>query len=173
LPIAGFDLGNSPAQFTPQSVGGKYVVLTTTNGTKALLHCRLADRILIGSFANLSPLCTRFFQCPRVDLVCAGTDEQVTDEDLLLAGAIAERLAAGGNWKLDESSQRCRGGWQEVVRGARDDELPSRIVTTIRSALGGRNLIKIGSQRDIETAAAIDRFDIVPHFDPATGEVTA
>ena len=39
LPIEGFDLGNSPAEFMPQAVGGKTVVLTTTNGTKALLQC--------------------------------------------------------------------------------------------------------------------------------------
>src|SRR5687768_3032349 len=48
LPIAGFDLGNSPRDYTPERVGGKTVVFTTTNGTKAMLQCRQAARVLIG-----------------------------------------------------------------------------------------------------------------------------
>ena len=51
-PIAGFDLGNSPAEYTAERVGGKTVVLTTTNGTRALLHSRQAARVLVAAFAN-------------------------------------------------------------------------------------------------------------------------
>ena len=82
LAIPGFDLGNSPTEFTPEQVGGKYVVLTTTNGTKALLHCRAAEQVLVAALANLSALCGVLTDCPRVELVCAGTDGHVTEEDL-------------------------------------------------------------------------------------------
>ena len=34
--IAGFDLGNSPEEYTEQIVAGKRIVLTTTNGTRAI-----------------------------------------------------------------------------------------------------------------------------------------
>src|ERR1700761_4796956 len=37
LPIEGFDLGNSPGAFTPAACSGKTVVMTTTNGTRAIL----------------------------------------------------------------------------------------------------------------------------------------
>ena len=35
--IPGFDLGNSPREFTRETVEGKTILITTTNGTRALL----------------------------------------------------------------------------------------------------------------------------------------
>ncbi|PYN56350.1 MAG: 2-phosphosulfolactate phosphatase, partial [Candidatus Rokuibacteriota bacterium] len=53
-PIAGFDLGNSPLEFTRERVGGRTVVLTTSNGTRALLAAREASAIGIAAFVNLT-----------------------------------------------------------------------------------------------------------------------
>lgn len=52
LPIKGFDLGNSPSGYTRERVAGRTVVFTTTNGTRALERCRLAQRVLPGAFVN-------------------------------------------------------------------------------------------------------------------------
>ena len=49
LPIAGFDLGNSPAEYTRERVAGKTVVFTTTNGTRAMKRCHAAHRVLVGA----------------------------------------------------------------------------------------------------------------------------
>ena len=54
--IPGFDLDNTPTKYSPEAIGGKTVIFTTTNGTKALQHCRAADRILLGSFNSLHAL---------------------------------------------------------------------------------------------------------------------
>src|SRR3954466_4840732 len=51
--IPGFDLGNSPSEYTPAAVGGRLVFITTTNGTRALQHARLAKRVVVASFLNL------------------------------------------------------------------------------------------------------------------------
>ncbi len=51
--IDGFDFGNSPGDYTPERVAGRTVVFTTTNGTRALLHCRSAARVALGAFVNL------------------------------------------------------------------------------------------------------------------------
>ena len=53
LPIPGFDLGNSPGEFTPEVCDGKTLVMTTTNGTRAILASLEAERVYIASFANL------------------------------------------------------------------------------------------------------------------------
>ena len=53
LPIPGFDLGNSPADFTPDICREKTVVMTTTNGTRAILASIEAERVYIASFTNL------------------------------------------------------------------------------------------------------------------------
>src|SRR5205823_10380648 len=87
LPIPGFDVGNSPAEYTRQRVGGKTVVFTTTNGTRAMQRCKFASRVLLGAFVNFSAVCRELAVVDHVALVCAGTDGHVTREDTLLAGA--------------------------------------------------------------------------------------
>jgi 2-phosphosulfolactate phosphatase len=87
-----FDLGNSPREFSPEKVGGKTIVMTTTNGTRALRACTHARQILIGAFLNLSTLARWIEQNepPKLLLVCAGTFEEAAYEDTLAAGALVE-----------------------------------------------------------------------------------
>jgi 2-phosphosulfolactate phosphatase len=175
LPIDGFDLGNSPAEYTPQVVSDKTVVLTTTNGTKALLHCQAASEIVIGAFVNLSAVCEYLTNSPDaaamdVDVVCAGTKLQVTWDDVLLAGAVTERLAAGGILRLDDQAAIARDAWLAISNSA-GGELKDSLSAALRESRGGRNLVRIGMQSDIELAAAIDAHLVLPHFDPETGRV--
>src|SRR3954469_19810045 len=59
LPIAGFDLGNSPRSCTPEICRGKTLVMTTTNGTRAILAALDAERVLIGAFPNFAATAQR------------------------------------------------------------------------------------------------------------------
>ncbi len=176
--IEGFDLGNSPAEYVPRIVAGKTIVLTTTNGTKALLQCAGSERILMGSFVNLSALCSVLAGRQNVDLVCAGTDGQITREDVLVAGAIVDRLTVEPSstepeWELNGEAWAARDAWLAVVTGATDGELTARLIEAMRASRGGENLIAIGMSGDIELAAQIDRFTIVPRFDPVSGRIEA
>src|ERR1700754_471578 len=91
--VDGFDFGNSPFSYTREKVGGKTVVLTTTNGTHALHQSIRAKRIVIGSFLNLTALCNWLAAQPEdVVLVCAGWKNNFNLEDTLFAGAVADRL---------------------------------------------------------------------------------
>ena len=177
LPIEGFDLGNSPAEYTPDAVAGKTVVLTTTNGTKALVHCQAASEIVLGAFVNLSVLCGHLIDnvqagTAEVDVVCSGTERHVTREDVLLAGAIAQRLA-GENWQLDDQAAIARDAWLAVSNSAAGGELIARLSAALGESRGGKNLIKIGMAGDIELAADVDRFAIVPRFDATTKRIEA
>jgi 2-phosphosulfolactate phosphatase len=89
-----FDLGNSPREFTAEKVQGKTIVMTTTNGTRALRACAGAKTVFIGSFLNLRATANRLLEHkPRhLVLVCSGTYEQPAFEDILAAGAICERV---------------------------------------------------------------------------------
>ena len=173
--IEGFDLGNSPAEYTAARVGGKTVVLTTTNGTKALLHSVAGSEILIGALVNLSAVCVRLQTAPPrgsapVDVVCAGTDGQITREDVLFAGAVADRLAANA-FQLDDSAEIARDAWRSVSGGASGGELQRRLIAAMSASRGGRNLIEIGMAGDIQLAARIDQVAIVPQFDPRSGRI--
>jgi 2-phosphosulfolactate phosphatase len=92
--VTGYDFGNSPFSYTKEKVGGKTVVLTTTNGTKALhLAQKRAYQVVIGSFLNLDSLCSYLkSEDKNVLLLCAGWKDQFNLEDTLFAGAVVNKL---------------------------------------------------------------------------------
>jgi 2-phosphosulfolactate phosphatase len=165
--IPGFDLGNSPAEYSRERVGGKTVVLTTTNGTRAMLRCKSARRVLIGAFVNFSAVCRELADEPEIALLCAGTDGHVTREDTLLAGAIVDDLARGKTSRLNDQAEIAADAWQTAVRLLTDRPLG----ITLRDSRGGRNLIEIGQENDIDLAAQIDKFDSVPELDLASWRI--
>ncbi len=162
--IPGFDLGNSPEEYSPAVVKDKTIVFTTTNGTKAMQRCRDARSVLIGAFVNFSALCERLSTIEQIDLICAGTDNQITREDVLLAGAVAEDMLEVhiGRVEMNDQALIALDAW----RSAREDmRHASPLVDKLRGSRGGRNLLELGHERDIDLAADIDRFAIVPTLD--------
>lgn len=105
-----FDLGNSPREFTPEKVGGKIIIMTTTNGTRALQACVGAKTIWIGSFLNLNALAKKLARekPAHLILVCAGTFEGAAFEDALAAGVLCEVLFQKSGCGLSDSAQIAR-----------------------------------------------------------------
>src|SRR5262249_7712626 len=95
LPLTGFDVGNSPAEF--RKLAGHRCVMTTTNGTVALRHMAAAKRVYIGALLNLEELARVLLEENPAELlcVCAGTGEEFALEDGLAAGGLIERLGVG------------------------------------------------------------------------------
>lgn len=104
LKLDGFDMGNSPEDFSIDKVSNKKIAMTTTNGTATLLACQNANRILIGSFLNLSALCNTLEKegAPFV-LVCSGWKGKVNIEDTLFAGAVAHKLRSSTSGDCDST----------------------------------------------------------------------
>ncbi len=172
--IDGFDLGNSPDEYTPQRVGGKTVLFTTTNGTRAMNRARQADEILIAGFVNASAVARRLFDREHIHIICAGTDGAVTREDVLLAGLLVERLQREGGMIYRQNAQAitARELWLgsfalPQALGAEPIE-PQRLAEELRKGHGGQNLADLGLDADILAAAQLDRFDLVPLLDPKT-----
>ena len=157
--VEGFDLGNSPPDFTAARVGGRPVVQTTTNGTAALLRCVEADDVLVGCFANLSAVCEHLATgSGPVHLVCAGTDRNLTAEDALFAGRAANRLVAAGVGTLDHHN-----GDPARLAAAFAAANPDT-AAAVRNSRGGRNLTRLGRGGDIAVCAAVDSAPVVPHL---------
>ncbi|RAJ29738.1 2-phosphosulfolactate phosphatase [Pedobacter cryoconitis] len=95
--VEGYDFGNSPFSYTAEKVAGKTIVLTTTNGTKALhLARKRASQVVIGAFLNLEALCAWLkTQEKDVLLLCAGWKDQFNLEDTIFAGAVVNQLRSG------------------------------------------------------------------------------
>lgn len=163
--IDGFDLGNSPSEYTPQTVGGRRVFLTTTNGTRALHHARRGRRVVVGALVNLSAVVESIRNEPRIDMLCAGTDDEESREDILTAGAIVDKLVAGDRsaWQLDDAAKASLAQWQ-----AYGDDLAAEL----RSTPGGRNLLEIGMDHDLVDCARIDTLAVVPELDIPAWRIT-
>jgi 2-phosphosulfolactate phosphatase len=164
--IAGFDLGNSPAEYTPASVAGKTIVFTTTNGTRAMQSCCLAGRVVIGAFVNLSAVCRSVAGDDTVHLLCAGTQGRVTREDVLLAGAIADRLCqpTGRTWEINDQARLAIDGWRaaaaKITRADGSIDAPA-LAAQLRESQGGLNLAAIGLDGDLLDVAQVDRISAV------------
>lgn len=186
--IPGFDLDNSPLKYTPESVAGRQVIFTTTNGTRALEAVRGAGRILVGAFVNRRALEASLLRDGRpVVLLCAGTDGFVTAEDVLFAGVAARSLRRLGAQGERASSSGARGtatpgaaaipGRLSAQRDAAIafatayDAGPAERLAVLRESLGGRNLIELGFDADIARAAEDSLFDLVPEFRPGEGVI--
>ncbi len=167
--IEGFDLGNSPAEYTREKMADRTLVFTTTNGTRALQHARLAKKILVGAFVNLSAICRDLQGEEDVVVLCAGTDRQITREDVLFAGAVTDELCRSGTWQVNDQAEIAADAWRSAVQQM---TAGSPLATLLRASLGARNLIEIGQERDIEIAAEVDKFDLVPVFDPRSGLIS-
>jgi len=164
LPIEGFDLGNSPAAYTEEVCGGKTVVMTTTNGTRAILASLEAERVLVAAFVNLRAtvevlsLNVLKVHALPVHIVCAGTDGHVSAEDTLMAGALVSGLTEyreippGNDEAVIAASY-----WRDAVsRNERDG-----LADPLSQGRGGRRVLELGLGADLADAARVDRFPLV------------
>ncbi|PZX20668.1 2-phosphosulfolactate phosphatase [Breznakibacter xylanolyticus] len=90
--VPGFDLDNSPFNYTRERIQGRTLVMSTSNGTRAIHGALPASRLLIGAFLNGDAVCKAISDDARVVLVCSGSQNAFTLEDALCAGFLAHRL---------------------------------------------------------------------------------
>lgn len=159
-PIAGFDLGNSPLELHGPLVGGRDLVYTTTNGTLAVEAVRQVPHILLAALVNRESTCQYLQQQTMGDvlLICAGTDGQITWEDVLTAGAIIDRLVDSANFQMGhDAATLAQAAWRSILPLASSaEQLPDRLEKELSRALGGSNLIESGYERDVHFAAQLD-----------------
>jgi 2-phosphosulfolactate phosphatase len=151
-----FDLGNSPREFTPSVVEGKSIVMTTTNGTRALQACRGASTRIICSFLNLRATADYLLglETTSLLLVCSGTGEQLAYEDVLCAGALAGLISAERPLSpLSDSALMAHRLYQEEEKN---------LESGLARSVNGRRLMALPELRaDVAFCAQRDRFYLV------------
>jgi 2-phosphosulfolactate phosphatase len=171
IPIPGFELGNSPGDFTPEICVGKTLVMTTTNGTRAILASLAAERVYIASFANLKAtadeLAVQLIENDRgrpAHIVCAGTEGFISLEDSLLAGALVSTLT---RMAFPSMAEKIPIANDEVFithlewLGASQTGPVRPLAELLALGRGGRNVKRVGLGADIEAASQVDRFNLV------------
>ncbi|HXG48369.1 MAG TPA: 2-phosphosulfolactate phosphatase [Methylomirabilota bacterium] len=139
-----FDLGNSPREFTAERVQGRTLVMTTTNGTRALRACAGARRVLVASFLNLRATANwlRQHQPARLIIVASGTGEEPALEDVLAAGALCEKVwpqYAGTGGHVADSAEIARRLYPLMQ---------NNLFEAMKNARNGRRLLGIPELRD-------------------------
>lgn len=91
--IPGFDFDNSPYKISLHDWSGKNVVLTTTNGTRALVAVQNGFRVIIGSFRNIDAVC-RYAKSLSHPIILLPVGDRGTPmlEDELCAKAMLNRI---------------------------------------------------------------------------------
>lgn len=146
--IPGFDRGNSPQEFT--GVGGGAVILTTTNGTRALVSAAaVCRRVLAGSLLNLEAVTAAARKAGEdVVVVCAGVLGAFALDDAYCAGRIVESLG-GEPTDAAAAAVRLRRSFASGEEG-------------LRASQSARNLLAAGLESDIPFCARESVLDVVP-----------
>ncbi|MCG0274942.1 MAG: 2-phosphosulfolactate phosphatase [Thermosediminibacteraceae bacterium] len=173
IKIPGFDLGNSPLEYKKELVAGKTVILTTSNGTKAIKASESAEHILIGCFLNASAVAKKALEfalsceIPGLAVVCAGTLGEFSLDDAVCAGLIVEYLVRNIERlneipELSDLAFACR----DLYLGHRHD-----LKAFISHAAHYRRLLDLGFEKDIDYCLQQDVLDCVPVYQKRTPKI--
>ena len=150
--IEGFQLGNSPREYTREVVAGKVVIFTTTNGTRALTAAKDATRVIVGSFVNFSAVADAVTGNEAVTLLCAGNNGRLSLEDFVCAGGLVHRLAKGES-QLNDAALAARAAYKNLKTDL------GRTLTATEHAL---RLADLGFRADLDFALKVDSVPVVP-----------
>jgi len=156
--IEGFDLGNSPLEYTKERVDGKAIIYSTTNGSRAIDKARYARDVAVGAFVNLSSLLGFLRDADRdVVILCSGNNGKFCMEDSVCGGMLLHALSesAGDELVMTDSALAAVALYKSFGRS---------IPKMIRASEYGKYLMGIGFSEDIEYCAAVDSLPILPQL---------
>lgn len=156
--IAGFDLGNSPLEFTPDRVAGSTIVLTTTNGTAAILVAASARVAAVAALSNVEAAGRWALEQERdVTLLCAGEQGGFSLEDAVCAGLLVGRLA--------EAARGCRVTDAALAALRLGERYAPQLGRLAEDSSWARRLAANGRGADVAACLTRGASEIVPRFE--------
>jgi 2-phosphosulfolactate phosphatase len=159
LPIAGFDMGNSPLDFSESKVSGCTVIITTTNGTRALMGLSGARDIVVASYVNHAAVTAMLRAAARsndISIVCAGTEGHFSLEDAACAGRYVRSITqASPSITMNDAAHACA-----LIDGRYGDN----IAEIFKDSSHGRSLAEAGFGEDLLLCAQLDSHPVVPIY---------
>ncbi|MCK8817424.1 2-phosphosulfolactate phosphatase [Natroniella sulfidigena] len=159
IKIDGFDLGNSPRDYTAKKVAGKVIVLTTTNGTQCFKRLIETEEILVASLLNVEQVSARLESKKEVVFCCAGVAGQFALDDFITAGKIIAELVAESEVSLSDRALVAYQTYLQNKNGLR---------SILKRSQSGRNLISLGKEGDIDYIVEHQK-DYLPYYE--NGEI--
>lgn len=158
---AGFDLGNSPDEYTTEKIFGKTIIFSTTNGTRALKLSQNAKFITTASFVNAGA-CANYVYKSQNDILilCAGRSSKTAAEDVACAGLITKMLAK----KCHENNQTYDLSDAADISIKFINYYSRDIQTLLEKTEAGKNLIEVNLAKDISDCGKIDILPIITEY---------
>lgn len=154
--IEGFDLGNSPFEFTREVVEDKVVVMTTTNGTPALVAGSTADKCVVASFLNLDATATALAEADApIVLMCSGREGRFSLDDALCAGVLMRAVRS-------KRKERVRMNDGALAASALERRYRRHISSVISHTAAARQIVDAGLSGDIAYCLTENRHNVVP-----------
>jgi 2-phosphosulfolactate phosphatase len=157
--IEGFNLGNSPLEYSEAAVKGKSIIYCTTNGSVAMAKSRYARTLIVGSFLNLTTI-VNFIREENKDFlfICAGrinTIGHFSLEDAVCAGMIIQKLTKLESLELNlgDSAKAAHALYKSFGRS---------ILKMLKTCEHGKYLIEIGFADDLKICSAVDSVPVLP-----------
>jgi 2-phosphosulfolactate phosphatase len=160
LPIPGFDVGNSPREFTPETVAGKTVLISTTNGTGALMAVQGARDVVVASYVNFTPVLAMLRSALRggtdAAIICAGRGRQFSLEDAACAGRYVNHVTRE---LIDVEFNDAAVAASLIDRVYGDD-----LMRLFLASRHGQALRDAGFGEDLPVCGAVDAYPVVPIY---------
>ena len=162
--LIGFDLGNSPNEFTRETVAGRVIISCSTNGTAAVIKAAAAKRVWLAALLNSQAVADKLLNEGVRDLVivCAGTLGEPSLDDILAAGAVISRLSAAKPEQNDSAFIAAR--LYESYRSV-------GMTQALKLAFHAQKLIRFQRQADVEYCARENISALVPWLNKADGRI--
>lgn len=155
LKINGFDLGNSPLEFTKEKILGKDIYMSTTNGTKAVENSLSAEKIIICSFLNIKSVSEKLLEYKKdVVIVCAGTNGKFSLDDTLCAGLIIKEMQKHTEIQMNDV----------LLAAVRISESHENIKDILKGSTHYERLLSLGFEKDMEHIFSLNKYSIVPEY---------
>ncbi len=156
--IEGFALGNSPQEFTEETVKGKSIILYTTNGSRALVKAKFAENLFVLSFNNLEAVAKLLLELNRdVEILCAGNNGLFSLEDSVCAGRLINKILLNSKGVEFTDSALAALELNKKFKG--------NLITFLKKTEKGKALISSGAGEDVEFIAKLSESLIVPAYD--------
>jgi len=153
--VSGFDLGNSPLEYTREAVAGKTLVFASTNGTKLMSRGIKAEEQLVCSFVNVGQVIARLrSQGMEPVILCSGTNGRFSMEDTVCAGMVAHGLMkdSADTWELNDGAKAAL---------VLNEKWGSDTYGVVSGSSHGKYLLELGFGLDLEVCSRVDSVPVL------------
>lgn len=154
--ITGFNLGNSPSEYSEEAVKGKSIIFCTTNGSSAMVKAKYAKRMAVGGFINISMIADLIRQAAEdFSIVCAGKQQLFCIEDAVCAGMLVKMLVEDSPIaiELNDAADAAQVLYRTVGKN---------LLKMAKSSDHGKHLTEIGFENDLKACVSVDSIPVVP-----------